>query len=106
MKRTPLVLVAGCITAVSPLTPALAKRQCQAEAFPGAHWSYRIIDDRKCWYEGKPMLSRSLLEWPAQKPAASAPAKPPIEAQASPPGEGDGFEARWRDRFLNAMGKF
>ena len=36
-------------------TPALAK-QCSAERPSDArtYWSYRLIDGRKCWYEGKP----------------------------------------------------
>src|SRR5258708_12760759 len=38
----------------------------------GRWWSYRLIDGRKCWYEGKPGFSKSLLEWPAQ---AKAPAQ-------------------------------
>jgi hypothetical protein len=48
-------------------------RECSAAmpAKPHAYWSYRIIDGRKCWYEGKPMLSKSLLHWPAQVPAQS-----------------------------------
>jgi hypothetical protein len=44
-----------------------AKQQCSA-AMPssqnGKWWSYRLIDGRKCWYEGKPGLSKALLEWP------------------------------------------
>ena len=35
----------------------------------GHWWSYRLIDGRKCWYEGKPMLSKSLLEWPKEASA-------------------------------------
>jgi hypothetical protein len=64
----PIALVA-CIAALSSLsTPfAQAKQQCSA-AMPsdphGRWWSYRLIDGRKCWYEGKPMLSKSELEWP------------------------------------------
>ena len=37
-----------------------AKQQCSA-AMPlnpnGKWWSYRLVDERKCWYEGKPGLS-------------------------------------------------
>src|ERR1043165_901139 len=46
-------------------TSAQAK-QCSAERPSNArtYWSYRLIDGRKCWYEGKPMLSKSLLHWP------------------------------------------
>jgi hypothetical protein len=47
-------------------TSAQAK-QCSTERPPNArsYWSYRLIDGRKCWYEGKPLLSKSLLHWPA-----------------------------------------
>ncbi|TAI61736.1 hypothetical protein CWO89_33585 [Bradyrhizobium sp. Leo170] len=74
----------------------------------GQWWSYRLIDGRKCWYAGKPMLSKSLLEWP--KEASPAPRSPeaggvliakagdPIDAQAVPLKDSDTFEARWRAR--------
>jgi hypothetical protein len=108
MKRTPLI-IAACVVGVSPLTPSQAKLQCSAEALPsaGAHWSYRIIDGRKCWYAGKPMLSRSLLEWPTDPPALKSPTDQSKSASVYVPAEvDDGFEARWRDRFLDAMGKY
>jgi hypothetical protein len=99
-----------------------AKQQCSA-AKPsntsGQWWSYRIIDGRKCWYAGKPMLSKSLLEWrkeasaqPAlaagvKKPAHAAEVKNkpaekranPLNAQAwAPKDDPDSFEALWRAR--------
>ena len=46
---------------------AEAKQECSAAAPSnpnGKWWSYRLIDGRKCWYEGKPGLSKALLEWP------------------------------------------
>jgi hypothetical protein len=49
-----------------PMATAIAKQQCSASAGAKGYWSWRMIDDRKCWYEGKPMLAKSLLEWPAQ----------------------------------------
>jgi hypothetical protein len=51
-------------------TPVQAK-QCSAERPSNArtYWSYRLIDGRKCWYEGKPMLSKSLLHWPPTRTA-------------------------------------
>ena len=58
-----------------------AKQQCSA-AMPssqnGKWWSYRLIDGRKCWYEGKPGLSKSLLAW-----SKTASAEPSL--QDSPP---------------------
>jgi len=67
-----------------------------------------MIDGRKCWYEGKPMLSKAMLEWPAkaatqpdtQKDTASAAPEShsdPMDAQAYAP-DSSTFEALWRDR--------
>jgi hypothetical protein len=87
-------------------------KQCSA-AMPsdphGRWWSYRLIDGRKCWYEGKPMLSKSLLEWPNQvsaqpnsnrELASVLTDKPsfPLDSQAWAPTDSDSFEARWRAR--------
>jgi hypothetical protein len=87
------VLVAALFS--MPTATAAAKQQCSASTPANAHgyWSWRMIDGRKCWYEGKPMLSKSLLEWPAQpavKPdtdeeiASDLTEKPgnPLDAQA------------------------
>jgi hypothetical protein len=65
------------------------------------------MDGRKCWYEGKPMLSRSLLEWPAQasaKPNSDGdltgvlPEKSgnPLDSQAWVANDSNTFEMRWR----------
>jgi hypothetical protein len=42
-------------------------------ANPQGHWSYRLIDGRKCWYQGENNLSKSLLHWPDETSARSAP---------------------------------
>ena len=90
---------------------AQAKQQCSAVTPSNAHgrwWSYRLIDGRKCWYEGKPMLSKSLLEWPETSPqpvsnrqvTSVAPEKPgnPLDSQAWALKDFDTFEARRRER--------
>jgi hypothetical protein len=95
---------------------AQAGQPCSA-AMPlnpqGHWWSYRLIDGRKCWYEGKPGLSKSLLEWRKAQPASgeeitsTVPEKPrnPLDSQASAPNsqawaptDPDTFETRWRAR--------
>jgi hypothetical protein len=102
-----------------PIAPAFAKQQCSASMPSSAHgyWSWRMIDGRKCWYEGKPMLSKSSLEWsaqPALKPeaqeevASAATEKPgnPLDAQARVVDsdsrarviDRDTFDALWRAR--------
>ena len=83
--RAAACLAALCIIGV---TTAYAKQTCSAAAASQGYWSWRMIDGRKCWYEGKPGLSKSLLEWPAEtaaEPAAAQPAasEPPVEADAA-----------------------
>ncbi len=101
------------------LATAQAKQQCSTEAGHNGYWSWRMIDGRKCWYEGKPMLSKALLEWaPAAAsnaetvsaeaetaPAATAPAtaapamrRAPMDARAQAPDDSSTFEAMWRSR--------
>ena len=65
-------------------TPAQAT-QCSTERPSNArtYWSYRLIDGRKCWYEGKPMLSKSLLHWPAAQTVRTNPRREPKVLPAS-----------------------
>jgi hypothetical protein len=111
-KQTPFIAFAACIAALSSIeiTTAQAKQKCSAAmpSHPHGYWSWRLIDGRKCWYEGKPLLSKSLLEWPAQASARRnsdreltdvLQEKPgnPLDSQAwAAPDEPDTFEARWR----------
>src|ERR1700739_307731 len=69
-KQIRSVALAACIVAAfSPVVVpnAQAKQQCSPAmpSNPQGYWSWRLIDGRKCWYEGKPTLSKSSLEWPA-----------------------------------------
>src|SRR6267378_8719405 len=111
-KQISAIAVVACIALSSFGMPAALAKQCSA-AMPsdphGRWWSYRLIDGRKCWYEGKPMLSKSLLEWPNQvsaqlnsngELASVLPDKPssPLDSQAWAPTDSDSFEARWRAR--------
>src|ERR1700694_3086150 len=113
-KPIPSIALAACIATLPSIgmPTAQAKQQCSA-AMPsnphGRWWSYRLIDGRKCWYEGKPMLSQALLEWP--KEASAQPfsngkvtgvvtQRPgnPLDAQARTLKDADTFEVRWRER--------
>jgi hypothetical protein len=90
---------------------AEARQHCNAAMPSNPHghwWSYRLIDGRKCWYEGKPGLSKSLLEWSARasaRPDSTEPAraireKPgnPLDSKAWAPTDSDTFEAMWQAR--------
>src|SRR6266853_2273464 len=101
--------------------------ECSAAipSHPQGHWSYRLIDGRKCWYQGQNNLSKSLLQWPGETSAPSTPdnalalagkispaAKENTETIAEKPNQRsdadaccrpelknlDSFEARWRFR--------
>jgi hypothetical protein len=88
MSKLPSIALAAWIaTLLSVGIPnAQAKQQCSAAAPSNPHgqwWSYRLIDGRKCWYEGKPMLSKSLLHWPAAQTAQTNPRREPKVLPAS-----------------------
>ena len=92
---------------------AAEAKECSAAlpSNPQGHWSYRLIDGRKCWYEGENNFPKSLLQWSEQTPALSAFGKtepsqeellPPVTQTVSPHAEpndqsdSESFEASWR----------
>ena len=126
MRQFHSITLAAFIAALSSIEIpiAQAKQQCSAEmpSDPHGHWwSYRLIDGQKCWYEGKPGLSKSLLEWPREpfaQPASgkgvasTVPEKPrnPLDSQAWAPNsqawaptDPDTFEARWANIGVRAL---
>src|SRR5438309_11939519 len=109
-----LIFFAACISALIPIGMLTAQakaqvKECRAStSIVQAHWSWRLIDGRKCWYAGKTVISKSSLKWPAAAPAqAKAAAAPvsvatekrsgPMDAQARMLDD-DSFESRWRAR--------
>src|SRR4029077_13049772 len=113
-KQIASIALACCIATLSSIwiPTAQAKQQCRAAMPSPSHgyWSWRLIDGRKCWYEGKPMLAKSSLEWSARTTAQSdsdeklvnvnAPTeKPgnPLDAQARA-ADPETFDALWRAR--------
>ena len=110
-----LVCFAVCIAALVPIGMLTAQAKAQIKecvASPSkaqGHWSWRLIDGRKCWYAGKTMISKSLLRWPAAAPAqAKVKVAPPVNAVAEKRSglmnaqarmlDDDSFESRWRAR--------
>ena len=93
--------------------PAAQAKQCSdaLPSHPQGHWSYRLIDGQKCWYEGEKNFPKAFLQWPEQTAALSAFDKlegspkeqllapvTPTETQVVEPGlpDSESFEARWR----------
>jgi hypothetical protein len=119
-----LVLSVACIAALMPPGVANAKAMECSVARPSSvqgYWSWRLIDGRKCWYAGKTMISKSLLQWPAKAsvqvkadtaaarvtvvpvtvvPVPSEKRSDPLDAQARLLDYANSFEARWRARAI------
>ena len=119
-----LIFFAVCIAVLVPIGMLTAQAKAQMKqciASPSktqGHWSWRLIDGRKCWYAGKTMISKSLLQWPAKASVqAKADPKPvpvtivpvtvvtekrsdPLDAQARMLDYANSFEARWRARAI------
>jgi hypothetical protein len=51
--------------------PAQATTVCEPQRVigDGNHWSWRIIDDRKCWYPGQPGKPKDELTWESTQPS-------------------------------------
>jgi hypothetical protein len=51
----------------SAARPQVATRSggiaCQIAPGAGGHWTWRLIDGRKCWYEGRSVISKDNLRW-------------------------------------------
>jgi hypothetical protein len=83
--QIPAFLVAVCVASLVPAVVPLAQAKAmikECSASPGktqGHWSWRLIDGRKCWYAGKAMIAKASLRWPA---TASTQAKA-VEAKAA-----------------------
>ena len=123
-----LFFFAVCIAALAPIGMLTAQakapiKECSASPSKAqGHWSWRLIDGRKCWYAGKTVISKSLLKWPAAAPAqakakvdavsaqaqvkveaapvtiATEKRSDPMDAQARMLDDANSFEARWRAR--------
>ena len=85
MKRFQLFFLAAYIAGASSggfflLTMPAQAKQCSSErpANARSHWSYRIIDGRKCWYEGKPCADEIVIALASGASATNANDREPL----------------------------
>jgi hypothetical protein len=80
MKR---FLIMGAILFASASHAQAIECSADLPSVRSGYWSYRIVDGRKCWYEGRRMISKSLLHWSKQptNDAQAKNAKPKTEAE-------------------------
>src|SRR3989442_3962494 len=98
------VLLVGCMAALAPVGAANAKAMECSVARPSnatGYWSWRLIDGRKCWYAGKTMISKSLLQPPAKASVEAKADTEPVPVTVVPgtfPTENhsDALAAQWR----------
>src|SRR6478735_655909 len=65
------VTKAGSSIAVALLliSSGASATECQSSpGHDGKWWSYRIVDSKRCWYQGRPGRSKDLLQWAKQSP--------------------------------------
>jgi hypothetical protein len=82
MKRLLILGVSFLATTTLPVSIASAQSIACASEVPaarGGHWYYRIIDGRKCWYQGKPMMPKTSLHWPKSSGSEAKAAEPVAE---------------------------
>src|SRR3954451_20054057 len=107
--RISSVALAACIVTVLPIvapTAAEAKQSSIARPLdPQGHWwSWRLIDGRKCWYEGRTAISTSLLQWSGPATPISVLTEKPkklLDSISSLPDDAYSFESLWRARAIN-----
>jgi hypothetical protein len=81
MRRALTCAVCGLVLACS--RPAQGAVACQAQAGAGAHWAWRMIEHRRCWYRGRAGRPRAELAWPpaiVPLPQPRPPDAPPLES--------------------------
>ena len=102
MKR---VLIAGAFLLVTMAAAQAIECAAEMPADRSGSWYYRVIDGRKCWYQGEGLIPKSQLSWAptpsvanAQARMTAAPAIAVVAPQAQvvdDPDDGS-FVSRWR----------
>lgn len=105
------ILVLGAILMVSASSAEAIDCAAELPTVRKGHWTYRIVDGRKCWYAGRASIPKSSLRWVKRERDPS-----PVNAKAEmssidradftdpedgsccwPPATKDeSFETRWR----------
>ena len=61
--------VSSIAVALLLISSGASATECQSSpGHDGRWWSYRIVDSKRCWYQGRPGRSKDLLQWAKQSP--------------------------------------
>jgi len=98
-------MLAMVLLAADQSAPLTATTECRNRPeSSSSYWSWRLIDNRKCWFRGRASMDKRLLYW-ATNPAPLPPEreeKPhvPLALPKAPAIAGE-FELRWRDMLID-----
>jgi hypothetical protein len=117
MRNLELLVVGALVLGIVVVSGVIAARgdECRP-AKPsnqrGQYWSYRVVDNKTCWYAGRPGRSKSRLHWATPVRVVDAPSVNPVgivgETAVSPPSvsnDPDGtFLREWCDIMSDLAG--
>src|SRR6478736_6427917 len=70
--------VSSIAVALLLISSGASATECQSSpGHDGEWWSWRIVDSKRCWYQGRPGRSKDLLHWAKQSP-------PPVVTRPEP----------------------
>ena len=92
MERSPNRASSSIAAVLLLISSTASATECQSSpGHDGKWWSYRIVDSKRCWYQGSPGRSKDLLQWAKQSPPLvatrpdpgdSPPPAPPVPPEA------------------------
>lgn len=92
-----ILLMLTLAMAVNMVAVAIGASTCMSKMErDGKSWAYRIIDGRKCWYQGAVGRDKNLLSWGNSPPIAPSEELVETPAQISLDGP-PSFETVWSD---------
>ena len=70
--------ISSIAVALLLISSGASATECQSSpGHDGKWWSYRIVESKRCWYQGRPGRSKDLLQWARQSP-------PPVVVRPDP----------------------
>ena len=80
--------IAGLILLTITTSTSAAAIECQTRKTGDGYWSWRLVDNRKCWYPGCGRIDKKMLHWTTDLNERAG-ALPPPAVQAEPPKAAD-----------------
>src|SRR3954453_20785936 len=81
--------ISATAVALLLISSGASATECQSSpSHDGKRWSWRMVDSKRCWYQGRPGRAKHVLQWAMQSPPPvvtgpdrSPPPSPPVPPQ-------------------------